>query len=68
MDNERLNSKVLHMEKSAVDLRENLSDTFLGKDELNSQIQNIRSSEQGAKSKVRDSQDSFRSSLWKMLM
>ena len=47
-----MTSRLLHLEKSAGDLRENLSDTFLGKDELNSQIQNIRTSERSAKSKV----------------
>jgi len=40
------------MERSAIDLRDNLSDTFIGRDELNSQIQSMRAELQLNKNRV----------------
>jgi len=42
----------LHLEKSASDLRENMSNTYLGKNELNSRIQNMKSAEKQARAKA----------------
>lgn len=52
LENERLTSKVLQLEKNASNMRDNLSDSLMGKDELNSQIQGIKSTEREAKSRV----------------
>ena len=52
LENGRLVSEILHLKKSATGIRDSLSDTLMGKDELNNQIQNLKTSDEQTKSKV----------------